>query len=250
LSPNDFLETITLLSVSYSVNPVLFNHYRDGLEEYVMQRGGFEIYDVTVGISQDTVIWPGDPDFKLTFAKLLSEGASSNVSQISLGSHTATHVDAPRHFIDGAATVDEIPLETLIGPARVLDMRAMNEITARDLEAAGIGGAERLLFKTDNSQLWKDMAFTEEFTWLDETAAKYVVETGVKLVGVDYLGVEKPHVSGHPVHTTLLSHGVVIIEGLDLSKAPAGDYELICLPLKVVGAEAAPARVILRRLST
>ena len=186
----------------------------------------------------------------MTVVKTISEGGSSNLSEIAMGSHTGTHVDAPGHFVDGAATIDQVPLDVLVGPARVVDMTGREVIRKEDLRKAHLEGVERLLFKTDNSKLWADSAFHERFTYIEPEAAAYVVALGVKLVGVDYLSVEKPHTTTHPTHHAFLDNGVVIIEGLNLAEVEAGEYDLICLPLKVVGAEAAPARVILRESAT
>jgi len=212
-----------------------------------MRVGDYEVYDVSALIGESLVTYPGDPRPVLKFVKRLAEGGSSNLSELCLGSHTGTHVDAPLHFKDGAPSVDKISLDVLVGPARVVDMTGLEAITLADLDAADLGGVERVLFKTDNSKLWSDPAFHEKFTYLEEDAAVYLVETGVRLVGVDYLSVEKPRTKTHPTHRALLGAHVVVIEGLNLSEVPPGDYELFCLPLRVEGAEAAPARVILRR---
>jgi arylformamidase len=204
------------------------------------------LFDVSVGVSPTLVTWPGDPKPTLTFVKRIAEGGSSNLSEICMGSHTGTHVDAPLHFDDGGATIDRVPLDTLVGPARVVDMRGRGVIHKEDLVKAGISGAVRVLVKTDNSALWSDPAFHEVFSYLAADAAKYLVENAVLLVGVDYLSVEKPHSKDHLTHHAFLDSGVVIIEGLNLAAVPPGDYDLMCMPLKVVGAEAAPARVVLR----
>ena len=205
-------------------------------------------FDISVPISDKLVTWPGDPKPALTVVKRIAEGGSSNLSEIRMGSHTGTHVDAPMHFQDGAATIDEVDLCLLIGPARVADFTGKTAITRADVEKLDLSGVTRLLVKTDNSKLWADPAFHEVFAHLDPAAARYIVERGVKLIGVDYLSVEKPHTKTHPAHHAFLDKGVIIIEGLNLAAVPAGDYELVCLPLKVVGAEAAPARVVLRTL--
>ena len=206
-----------------------------------------QIYDISVAIYPALVTWPGDPKPRVTVVKTIAEGGSSNLSEIAMGSHTGTHVDAPAHFADGAATIDQVPLEILVGPAKVVDMTGRAVIRAEDLRKARVKGSTRLLLKTDNSKLWADSTFHEKFTYIDPKAAKYIVEAGVKLVGVDYLSVERPHTATHPTHHAFLDAGVVIIEGLNLAEVKAGRYELICLPLKVTGAEAAPARVALRR---
>lgn len=206
------------------------------------------IYDLSLPIGPSLVTWPGDPKPRLTFVERVSDGRGANVSELCLGSHTGTHVDAPAHFVDGAQTIDAVPLDVLIGPARLLDMTGRGSIARSGLASANLSGVTRVLFKTDNSRLWRDSAFHEKFTYIEPDAAAFLASLGVKLVGVDYLSVEKPHTGTHPTHHALLDNGVIAIEGLDLSAVPQGDYELICLPLKVAGAEAAPARVILRPL--
>ena len=207
----------------------------------------FETFDVTVPIGPSTPVWEGDPRPEITLAKSLAEGGSSNVSRLTMGVHTATHVDAPAHFIEGGANLDTVPLSTFVGHARVFDLRGKKVITARDLEPLLADPVERILLRTDNSNLWSDPKFHTDFTSVDESGAKMIVSRGVRLVGVDYLGIEKPANPGHPVHRTLLAAGVIILEGLNLLGVPPGDYELICLPLALVATEAAPARVILRR---
>ncbi len=212
-----------------------------------MIKKDYILYDVSAPISDKLVTWPGDPKPRLTVVKRIADGGSANLSELCLGSHTGTHVDAPLHFVDAAATIDQVPLDTLIGPARVLDLAGRSVVTEADLLAADLRGVTRLLLKTDNSSLWSDSAFHPDFTYIDEVAARYIVSIGIALVGVDYLSIEKPHTATHPTHHAFLDKGVVIIEGLNLSAVPAGAYELFCMPLLVTGAEAAPARVVLRR---
>jgi arylformamidase len=204
--------------------------------------------DISVPLSNTIVTWPGDPKPDIHYVKTLAEGGSSNVSGISMSSHIGTHVDAPLHFIDGAASIDKVSLDTLVGPARVVDMRNRAVITKSDLESVDLNGVARVLFKTDASDLWDDPAFHEEFPHLDDKAAEYLVAIGVRLIGVDYLSVEQYKGRTRETHKIILGAGVIIIEGLDLRKVDADDYELICLPLKVAGMEAAPARAVLRRI--
>jgi arylformamidase len=213
-----------------------------------------KIYDVSVPISVETPTYPGDPGIEITQWSAITEGAAANVSRLNFGAHTATHVDAPAHFIEGAGRVDRMPLDQLIGPARVVSIPdEVDVITASHLSAHDIRGAERVLFKTRNSAFWSDTArgFRKDFTYLSVDAAEALVEAQVKLVGIDYLSIEQFKSERHETHLVLLSHGVVIIEGLDLSEVPAGDaYELICLPLKIAGGtgDGAPARTVLRTL--
>jgi arylformamidase len=214
---------------------------------------GFHVIDVSVPIHKSIVTWPGDPKPDIHYVKTIAEGGTSNTSAFAVSSHVGTHVDAPLHFIEGGMPIDAVPLDALIGPARVLDMRGKAVITFADLEAADLEGVERVLFKTDASAFWRDRRhdaappFHEEFPHLDDDAAAYLVERRMRLVGVDYLSVEQYKGRTRRTHRILLAGGVIIVEGLDLSAAEPGDWELICLPLRLQGMEAAPARAVLRR---
>lgn len=209
------------------------------------------IYDVTVPISNELPTWPGDPGVQLTVWRSLSSGDAANVSMLNLGAHTGTHVDAPAHFIEGAPKVESLPLEILIGEAQVVevpdDVFAIDEEFALDHCAPG---TTRIIFKTRNSAFWNESnpEFHTDFTYLDLKAAERLVERGIKLVGIDYLSIEKYDSTQHEIHLALLSHGVVILEGLNLTDVPAGRYELICLPLRLRTSkgDGAPARVVLR----
>jgi arylformamidase len=205
------------------------------------------IYDVTVPLRAGMVTYGGDePGPELTYTKLLSRGDSSNLSTLSLGSHTGTHVDAPHHFIDGRATVEQMDPAALIGEAYVVEHSSPNHISRGDLEAARLpDDARRVLFKTSNAAFWDDDAFHPDFKGLEVDAARFLVERGVRLVGIDYLSIERFQSPGHETHVVLLDAGVVIVEGLDLRAVPPRRYTMCCAPLKVVGAEGAPARVFL-----
>lgn len=211
------------------------------------------IYDVSVPISAATPTYPGDPGIEIRQWAAISEGAAANVSLLHFGAHTATHVDAPAHFIEGASKVDAMPLEALVGPALVVSIPDdVDAIEASHLAALTPGETTRVLFKTRNSAFWSDTSrgFRKAFTYITPAAAQALVALGVRLVGIDYLSVEKFQSERHETHEILLSRGVVIIEGLDLREIPAGSYELICLPLKIAGGtgDGAPARAILRTL--
>jgi len=208
-----------------------------------------EIIDISVPISTTMVTWPGDPKPDIHFVKTMAEGGTSNTSAFTMGSHNGTHVDAPLHFVEDAMPIDRVPLDVLIGAARLLDMRGRDVITLGDLEAADIDGVRRLLFRTDASGFWADSEFHKEFCHLDDDAAAYLVESGVRLVGVDYLSVEQYEGRTRRTHKILLSGDVIIVEGLDLREVEPGDYEFICLPLLMEGMEAAPARAVLRRMA-
>ena len=205
------------------------------------------VLDVSVSLAAGIPIDPGNPEFGLHPIKRIAEGASSNVSQLTLGTHTGTHVDAPRHFFDDGAGVEALALEILIGRAHVVDMPKRGGIGADDLAAAGLREDLRVLFKTPNSRLWSGAGFKPDYTYLAESGARYLVDQGVKLVGVDYLSVEEFKKAGAPAHRALLSQGVVIVEGLNLAEVDPGMYEMYCLPLRVAGADGAPARVVLKR---
>lgn len=207
------------------------------------------IYDITVPIRAGMPVYEGDPGVKIEAWSAFAKGDSSNVSMLNFGAHTGTHVDAPAHFIEGANTIDKLPLETLIGAARVLRIPDdVMEINSDFLASCDLNGVERVIFHTRNSTFWDGEGFRKDFTHLSPEAAELLVNNGIKLVGTDYLSIEKFHSGHHRTHLTLLSRGVVIVEGLNLSDVPAGDYELICLPLRIAdgAGDGAPARVVLR----
>jgi arylformamidase len=206
-----------------------------------------KLLDVSVPLVAGMPAYPGNPDFELQPVKRIADGGSSNVSRLILGTHTGTHVDAPRHFIDDGVTVDALSLDLLIGRARVVDISRRGGIGAEELAEAGLREDIRVLLKTSNSALWNDTHFHQDYTYITEEGARYLVEQGVKVIGVDYLSVEQYKKAGAPAHRALLSQGVVIIEGLNLSEAEPGMYEMYCLPLRVAGGDGGPARVILKR---
>ena len=210
-----------------------------------------KIYDITVPISADVPIYKGDPGVEITSFKSIAYGSSANVSHISLGVHTATHIDAPNHFIDGAKRIHEIDPEKLVGPCRVVEVP--DDVIAIEPDHVGdLGGISRVLFKTRNSAFWAtpEDGFRTDFTYLTPATAKLLVDNGVVLVGIDYLSIEKSGSPGHPVHITLLEKEVVILEGVDLREIEPGDYELICAPLKYDGGggDGSPARTMLRSI--
>ena len=206
-----------------------------------------KLLDVTVPLKQGMPAFPGNPDFELQPIKRIADGGSSNVSRLVLGTHTGTHVDAPKHFFDSGGGVETLALNLLIGRARVIDISKRGPITAEDLVSAGLREDLRVLFKTPNSALWNSDVFHEDYAHLTEAGARHLVEQGVKVVGIDYLSIEQFKKAGAPAHRMLLSNGVIIIEGLNLSEADAGMYEMYCLPLPVTGGDGAPARVVLKR---
>ncbi len=209
--------------------------------------GGDEWIDLTVGIRHEMVHYPGDPGVELRQTKHLDRGDPATVSHLSLGVHTGTHVDAPVHFIGGAPGVDEFPIDAMVGPARVIEVLDKEICTAQDLAAHDIRSGERLLLRTNNShRCWNVDAFVEDYAHLDTSAAKMLADRRVRMVGIDYLSIGRGN-EGPEVHRILLGAGVVIVEGLDLSRVDAGVYDVVCLPLKILGGDGAPARVAVRR---
>ena len=206
------------------------------------------IHDITLTISPGMPLWPGDPPVELSQVLSMDLGADANLSRLSFSLHTGTHVDAPHHFINDHRTVESMPLEVLTGPCMVLHLGdEVDAITAQVLDTAAIPAkVTRLLFRTRNSARWArgDYTFHEDFVAVPQDGAEWLVRQGVRLVGVDYLSVA-PMADIDSTHKTLLKDGIVVIEGLDLSQVEQGTYQLFCLPLKVAGAEGAPARAIL-----
>jgi arylformamidase len=205
-----------------------------------------KIIDVTVALSDAVPVFPGDPRFHMEFPHRIADGEPYNVARITLGAHSGTHVDAPYHFIAGGATVDQLPLEILMGKARVVELGARERIERAALEALDLKEDIRVLIKTRMSGQLKNPVFQEDFVYLTPDAATYLVQAGIKLVGIDYLSIEKFGSKDFAAHHALLNAGVVIVEGLDLSNVEPGEYEMTCLPMKVAGADGAPARVVLR----
>ncbi len=206
-----------------------------------------KLIDVTVPIDSNLATYPGNTPFALEGIKRLANGDSSNVSTLHLSAHAGTHVDAPRHFFDDGGGVESLALEMLCGRTRVVELTTRKAITAEDLAGFDLREDVRLLLKTANSRLWGSPEFHEDFIGVSEGAARFLVDRGVKVVGVDYLSVEPYKTPGAPTHHVLLGAGTIVIEGLNLRDVEPGTYEMFCLPLAVVGADGAPARVILRR---
>ena len=209
-----------------------------------------QIYDVSVPISPAMPVWPGDPAVVLEKVSSMDAGAHDNVSRLACGVHTGTHVDAPHHFLNDGRTVETLALDVLVGPAQVIQIPPdVNVVDAGVLENADIpAGITRLLLRTRNSQLWEsgDKPFFPGFVGISEDGADWLVRHAIRLVGIDYLSVAPYHQSV-PTHRALLSAGIIIVEGLDLSAVNPGGYNLYCLPLKLVGSDGAPARVILMK---
>lgn len=233
-----------------------------------------KLYDVTLPITDDLPVWPGDPSVSLVMSTSIAKGDKCNITNIQMGAHTGTHIDAPYHFLEDGATTDTIPIETFIGPCVVIEVDSEACIEKKDFRKYDLTGHSRVLVKTRNSELWAEYEKTKlrscevgklgfcstshlhnfspsmfSYVSLGIDAARYLVEMKTVLVGIDYLSIESFGSAGSPVHKLLLKNNITILEGLNLSGVKAGAYELLCLPLKLLGCEGAPARVILRDAS-
>jgi arylformamidase len=204
------------------------------------------IIDVSVPLDQNLPTYPGNTPFTLTPVKRISDGGSSNVSELRMSAHAGTHVDAQRHFFDDAPGAEGVPLDLLMGRARVIDVQSARAVGAEELAAIDLSQDTRVLIKTRNSDLWGSPEFHTDYVGITESGARMLVDRGVKVVGVDYLSVEQFRKPGAPAHHVLLGAGTIVIEGLNLRDVAPGVYDLICLPLRIVGTDGAPARVILR----
>lgn len=200
--------------------------------------------DISVPLCPSTISWENESAPVIERVSSIEAGDGYNLSRLVLGSHSGTHVDAPLHFIDGGGAVDRLPLDALIGPALVIDARdAATEIDAELIERELPTDCERVLFSTRNSELWDEPGFRSDFVGISPGAATLLVERGVRLVGIDYLSVGAPE-----THRELLARDVILLEGLDLRGVAAGSYRLACLPLRIAGADGAPARAVLTAL--
>lgn len=203
--------------------------------------------DVSVPLHTGMVHWPDNPPVQIERIMSIDRGDSANVSKISMGSHTGTHMDAPIHFVQGGEGIDMMPLDAIMGVARVIAIADAVSIKSAELEPHDIQRGERILFKTRNSnRVWSTEHFIEDFVYISPEATEYLAERGVRTVGVDYLSVGGYEQYGSETHHALLGAGIWIIEGLNLASVEPGHYELVCLPLKIVGGDGAPARAIVR----
>ena len=203
--------------------------------------------DVTVPLSAEVPTFPGDPRFQMEFSHRIADGKPYNVAKVTMGVHSGTHVDAPFHFLADGATVEALPLEILMGKVRVVQVSARDRIDVPELQSLDLSDEIRVLFKTRMSGQLRTPQFQEDFVYLTPAAAAHLVQAGIKLVGIDYLSVEKFQSQDFAAHHALLEAGVVIVEGLDLSEVDPGEYDMACLPLRIVGADGSPARVVLRK---
>jgi arylformamidase len=205
--------------------------------------------DISVPVRTGMVHWPGDIEVSVARVASIREGSPCNLSQIHMSAHTGTHMDAPLHFVDNGRSIDELPFEATIGHARVIEIHDAVAIRRAELAPHDIQEGERILFKTRNSgRGWKSSQFAEDFTYIAEDAALYLAERGIASVGVDYLSVGGYVHDSVETHVALLRAGIWVMEGLDLAQVEPGTYDLICLPLKLMGADGAPARAVLRKI--
>lgn len=207
----------------------------------------YEVIDISPVLRDPMPTYPSNPPYSIRTVRSVEDGERSTLSEITLGTHSGTHVDAPSHFIAGERPLEDMGLDPLVGPARVIELDVAESIGPGDLEPHLITRGERLLLKTRNSALWQRDGFDPDYVYLTADAAQYLAGLGIACLGVDYLSVGGKG-NGVEVHQALLGAGVLLIEGLDLSAAEPGEYDLVCLPLRLGGAEAAPARAILRRV--
>ncbi len=204
--------------------------------------------DLSLTLKSNMVHWPTDPPFSIERVREMDKGDTVNLSKIIMGAHSGTHVDAPVHFIKGAKGVDQILIDSLIGPARIIEIADVDTIKEKALAGHGIKKGERILLRTRNSInkiLYKD-TFSEDFVYMEKGAAEFLVARGIKTLGIDYLSVGGYKKDGPDVHRMLLGAGILIIEGLDLTEALPGRYHMICLPMKILDSDGAPARVIVK----
>jgi arylformamidase len=207
-----------------------------------------EWIDISIPLRTGMIAWPGSPGLRLSRLTTMDEGAVANGSFLETDVHIGTHIDAPWHSIPNGATIEKLPLDALIGPAYVVDVGTANDISARLLDQAAIPpGTERLLFRSVNSKLWNadPHEFKKDYVALTDDAASWVVRRGIRLVGIDYLSIQQ-FSDSMVTHNILLEQNIVIVEGLNLTHAPQGRYDFICLPLLLVGSEGSPARAVLR----
>jgi arylformamidase len=204
--------------------------------------------DVSVPLHSGMVHWPGDPEVCISRISSMENGDECNVSTISMSAHTGTHMDAPLHFLANGAGLDRLPLEAVIGPARVIAIRDPRSVTAAELARHRIRRGERILFKTHGATArWKQGTFDEDYVYVSLDAARFLAARGARVVGVDYLSVGGFREDSAETHRVLLSAGIWIVEGLDLSRVKPGRYDMVCLPLRIAEGDGAPARVALRR---
>jgi arylformamidase len=207
------------------------------------------LIDISLPLGSDLLTWPGDPAIEVAPRQRIAEGGAANVSELRIGTHTGTHVDPPVHFVEGGVGIDRMDLDVMVGDAVVVDARRLDgALGPQELESLEIpDGARRVLVRSRNSDLWRSAraSFPSSYVSLSVEGARWIVDRGIRLVGVDFLSVEQKGTPGHPTHHTLLENGVIVVEGLDLGTVDPGSYRLIVLPLKIVDGDGGPARAVL-----
>ena len=206
-------------------------------------------HDISLKLTGETLRWVTAPPFELEERRRMSKGDPNNSSALNMSVHSGTHIDAPLHFVVDGNTIDQLPLERFIGPALVYALEAERYITKEHVAGIRLDGATRVLFKTKNSALLRKQEYDPDFVAISVEAAQSLVELGVELVGLDYLSVAHADEQA-PVHRAFLDHGVVLLEGIDLSAVAPGRYELMCLPIPLGDSDGAPCRAVLRDLET
>jgi len=201
--------------------------------------------DISISLKSGMVHWPGDPAIRIKRVLNMDKGDDCNVSVLSIGSHTGTHMDAPLHFLRKGKGLDQMPIDAMIGPARVIEIKDKESIKAEELKTYKIHKGERILFKTSNSRYWESNAFRKDFVYIAQDGARYLAEKQVCAVGIDYLSVGGFYKDSKETHQALLKAGIWVIEGLNLFKVKAGRYDLVCLPVKIFNSDGAPARAVL-----
>lgn len=207
------------------------------------------IYDISISLGDEAVNWPGLPPYSRELISKIEDGEACNISRLALIAHVGTHVDTPLHFVTGGKNLDGYPIETWILPAKVVNIKDTEVIRRHELEKVDIAAGDVLLFKTNNSISGKCVSgvFSEDYVYMSPEAADYCVEKKVSLVGIDYGTVDRYGDEAFHIHRKLLGNEIRILEGINLKEVPPGRYHLFCLPLKIKGAEGAPARAILIR---
>jgi len=203
--------------------------------------------DVSVPLHTGMVYWPDDPSVQIERFADMNKGAICNVSKIDMCAHAGTHMDGLNHFIKDGAPLDAVPLDAVIGPCRVIEIKDADSVKPAELTKHKLRKGERILLKTRNSrQQWWEEDFDTRFIHISKEAAQHMVDRDIRTIGIDYLSVGGYQRDGVECHQVLLGAGVWIIEGLDLTKVKPGKYDLICLPVKIRNSDGAPARAILR----
>lgn len=203
-----------------------------------------EIYDISQTLREGIAVWPGDPEFRQRWVTRMRDGESSNVSTVDMGTHTGTHVDAPLHLDDSGRDIASIPVHYFTGPVRVFSISSKESMGAAELSMLDWRGVKRVLFKTRSGSL-PENPFNQNFVYLEEGAADFLISRGILLVGTDAPSIDAFESKSLPSHRKLLHHGIVILEGALLDNVPPGDYELVCLPLKLAGLDGSPVRAVL-----